>query len=130
MLKPVMILVVLSLVPGSNALAQECVHGPRETLANRIRREHAIDFAHRLNQLEADAVRLEPLRQYKRPSTLKLPPAPPDFELTFHTNGRTYAFSLKDALDPCNYAVWSDHDGLVYSGTPEPSKPLVLPTAK
>ena len=130
MVKSVLIVVVLSLVPDPIALAQECVHGPGETLANRVRREQAIDFAHRLNQLEADARSLPPLRQYTRPSALTLPPAPADFELTFHTNGRTYAFSLKDALDPCNYAVWSDHDGLVYSGTPEPSKPLVLPTAK
>ena len=130
MLKSVLVIVALSLVPGLDAVAQECVHGPGETLANRTRREQAVDFAHRLNRLEADAVRLNPRGQYQRPSTLKLPPVPADFELTFHTNGRIYAFSLKDALDPCNYAVWSDHDGLVWAGTPQPDEPLIVPIAK
>ena len=130
MLKPALVTVALSVVVSSNAAAQECIHGPSETPANRTRREQAIDFAHRLNRLEADAVRVDPRQQYQRPSALKLPPAPTDFDLTFHTNGRLYAFSLKDALDPCNFAVWSDHDGLVYAATPQPDRPLIVPATR
>ena len=38
----------------------------------------------------------------------------------FHTDGRTYMFSLKDDRDPCFVAVFSDHNGLVYATNPEP----------
>ena len=44
--------------------------------------------------------------------------------------GESTPFSLKVSLDPRNWAAWSDHDGLVYAATPQPSEPLVVPAVK
>jgi hypothetical protein len=38
--------------------------------------------------------------------------------LRFHTDGATYAFSLKDTLEPCHYAIFSDDDKRVYEAMP------------
>jgi len=47
-----------------------------------------------------------------------LPATPSGFRLQFHTDGMTYSVSLKDTLDGCQYAVFSDQDGYIYEGTP------------
>ena len=33
-------------------------------------------------------------------------------------DGGTYTFSIKDTLDPCHFAFFSDQQGLIYTGTP------------
>jgi hypothetical protein len=37
----------------------------------------------------------------------------------FHLGGRRYTFSLKDDRDPCFFAIFSDHDGLIYATVPQ-----------
>ena len=49
---------------------------------------------------------------------------PNDFDLLFLTDWKRYTFSLKDAKDPCYFAIFSDHDGLIYATMPEPEKEL------
>ena len=43
-----------------------------------------------------------------------LPPIPRGFQAQMTTDGASYAFSLKDTLDPCRFAYFSDQDGVVY----------------
>jgi hypothetical protein len=101
------------------AAAQECLHGPAETLAHQSRREQALKVAHAINLQQ---VFTAPPRQNRRYRPLEelgnIPPTPAGFALTFHTDGATYFFSLKDTLDPCHYAVFSDQDKRVYEATP------------
>ena len=59
-----------------------------------------------------------PGRRYREPSELALPPAPAGFSLQFHVNADRYTFSLKDTLDPCRYAIFSDQDRDIYEAIP------------
>jgi hypothetical protein len=99
--------------------AQECLHGPNESAAERERREYAVHVATEINKLQAARVGSQPGWTYARPSQLKLPEMPDDFGLTFFLDGRRYMFTLKDDKDPCNFGIFSDHDGLIYATMPE-----------
>jgi hypothetical protein len=46
------------------------------------------------------------------------PPAPDGFRVQLNIDGTTYAFSIKDTLDPCLFAVFSDQTGDIYEATP------------
>jgi hypothetical protein len=120
---PAIVALVFVMVLGSvnSALAQECLHGPNESSAERERREYAIRVARQINELQAAWIGANPRAQYARPTQLKLPEMPDDFGLLFHLDGRRYMFSLKDDRDPCFFAIFSDHDGLIYATTPQPA---------
>jgi len=108
------------LVSFTPAFAQECLHGPTESALERERREYAIRVARQINALQAAWIGANPRSgQYARLSQLKLPDMPDDFGLMFHLDGRRYTFSLKDDRDPCYFAIFSDHDGLIYAAMPQ-----------
>jgi hypothetical protein len=46
-----------------------------------------------------------------------LAPTPDGFKVQLTTDGATYAFSIKDTLDPCRYAVFSDQELSIYEAT-------------
>ena len=48
------------------------------------------------------------------------PTVPDGFTLTLVTDGKSYTFSLKDTLDPCRFAYFSDQDGIIYDAIPSP----------
>jgi hypothetical protein len=76
--------------------------------------------ARQINALQAAWIAANPRSgQYARPSQLQLPDMPDDFGLMFHLDGRRYTFSLKDDRDPCYFAIFSDHDGLIYATMPQ-----------
>jgi hypothetical protein len=130
MLKRILVAAVVGLsAPGAGAQVQGCLHGPLETSAERARREQAIKVAHEINALQASYGGM-PGGRYRRPSELKLPEMPDNFEFWFYTEGRTYLFSLKDSADPCSFAVFSDDEGLVYSATPGPRTVIVVPAGQ
>ena len=130
---PRLVLIMATLLIGgaSSAYAQECLHMQNETAADRTRREQALQFARRLNAEQNVSPPLRPGPQgqrYRQPDELlNLPPVPPGFQLQFHTDGRTYAFSLKDSRDPCRFAVFSDQDGYVYAASPQAPAPTIIP---
>ena len=67
-------------------------------------------------------------RTYRRPDEfLSLPTLPPGFVLQFHTDGRSYAFSLKDGRDPCRFAIFSDQHGYLYAGVPHRPRAILTP---
>jgi hypothetical protein len=99
-----------------------CLHGSSEPAEHRTRRLAALEFARRLNMMEAEGY-LQAQRYYMLEDLQKLLPAiPRGFKVQLSNDGASYAFSLKDTLDPCGFAYFSDQDGIVYSATPVPPK--------
>ena len=124
MLKPLLFATALLSI-GASASAQggaarlaRCLHGENESAEQKTRREQAIKVAQAINSAEVKMV--GPMKPtYKRPEELSNVPAlPPGFALQFNTDGRTYTFSIKDTLDRCNYAIFSDQEKFVYEATP------------
>jgi hypothetical protein len=120
MRKPVALAVFLVLTSASSSFAQECLHGASEQAAQRSRREQALQTAIKINLAETVIVGPQTGKPKYRPleQLLNVPPTPTGFALRFYTDGSTYAFSLKDTLDPCHYAIFSDQDKGIYDGTP------------
>jgi hypothetical protein len=122
------LMTALLLGGATSALAQECLHTQMETTADRVRREQAIEFARRLNLAQQISPPASQGRRYRPPDELlNLPRVPAGFQLQFHTDGRTYAFSLKDMRDPCRFAVFSDQEGYVYAASAQQSSPTIIP---
>ncbi|HEY5616953.1 MAG TPA: hypothetical protein VIK60_03370 [Vicinamibacterales bacterium] len=110
------------------ALGQDCLHLQNETATDRARREQALQFARRLNAAQYSMLPGPDGQKYRQPDELRnLPPVPPGFQLQFHTDGRRYAFSLKDGRDACRFAVFSDQDGYVYAASPQQPAATIIP---
>lgn len=131
MLKPALSFLVLLTFGASTAAAQisqTCLHGANEAPAQRVRRDAAIQLATRINL--AETMPIGPgLRNRYRPlaDLMNIPPTPAGFELQFHTDGNTYSFSIKDRMDPCRYAVFSDQDKVLYEAIARRDEPVVVP---
>lgn len=120
MVRLAMAVCVLVLTSVGTASAQTCLHGASETSAQKARRDQAIQVATRINMAQSVTIVPSPQgRRYRRFEELRnIPPIPQGFDLQFHTDGVTYSFSLKDRLDPCRYAIFSDQDRDVYEALP------------
>jgi len=105
---------------GGGARLAPCLHGQNETSEHAARREKAIKVAHAINAAEVVVVGPQSQRpKYRRPEELMhIPALPPGFELQFNTDGASYNFAIKDALDACHFAIFSDQDKFVYTATP------------
>jgi hypothetical protein len=105
-------------VQGGGARLAACLHGPNETSEQSARRERAVKVAQAINM--AEVVVVGPMKpRYRRPDELSnIPALPQGFALHFTTDGASYAFSIKDTMDRCQFAIFSDQDKLVYAGTP------------
>lgn len=117
--------VVLTTAAPSPVVAQRslrCLHDMSEQPQQRQRRMDAIALAEAIYRAERKGIVPRPR---PRPDTYKpldqlgeLPQTPAGFRLQFHTDGMSYAFMLKDLLDRCQYAIFSDQDGYIYEGSP------------
>jgi hypothetical protein len=94
-----------------------CLHGPSSAPDNTARRDAAVQYARQLNTFEA-AGRNQAQRYYAIEDLPGLPTLPEGFKARMSTDGASYAFSVKDTLDPCHFALFSDQDGLIYTATP------------
>jgi hypothetical protein len=93
--------------------APSCRHDKNATQEDRDRRGQALVLAKAINVGQAQQVRRT--RQYQPLSSLgDLPPVPNGFDLNLYADGSGYIFSVKDTLDPCRFAVFSDQVGLLY----------------
>jgi hypothetical protein len=43
-------------------------------------------------------------------------PTPDGFDVRLTTDGKTYAFSLRDTTDPCLFGFFSDQQGVIFEG--------------
>ena len=96
-------------------MATRCHHGGAfaSTDDSRARRAQAVTLGRAIHRAEAEAVRST--GQYQPLSRLGLlPPVPKDFALKLYADGEGYLFGLKDTLDPCHFAIFSDTSGLLY----------------
>ena len=98
-------------------LAQNCLHGPSETTAEAARRRAALNLARLVNTTETQAHQ-QGHTYYVLSDLPGLQSEMNGFKVQLSTDGASYAFSVKDTLDPCRFAFFSDQDGVIYSGTP------------
>jgi hypothetical protein len=90
-----------------------CRHDSLEQPMDRQRREAALAVARAINA--AEGLLVERTRTYHPLTALRdLPTVPVGFELRFYSDSAGYMFALKDTLDSCRYAVFSDQSGLLY----------------
>ena len=90
-----------------------CRHDSGSTDSDRIRRAQALTLAKAITAAQGQAVRRT--RQYHPASGLgDLPAVPNGFTLKLFADRDDYVFALKDTLDPCRYAIFSDSAGLLY----------------
>jgi hypothetical protein len=91
----------------------ECRHDQRSTAEDRTRRTQALALAKAINAAQARVVRQT--RRYQPLANLgSLPEVPRGFRLNLYADGEGYIFALKDTLDSCRFAVFSDSAGLLY----------------
>ena len=82
-----------------------------------MRRQAAIGFARLINTTELRA-HAQAQTFYTLSDLHTIPSAPEGFTAQLSTDGASYTFSIKDTLDPCHLAFFSDQAGVVYSATP------------
>jgi len=105
----------ISVVAAINAQQPACLHGQDESAAQQARRRGALALTRQINSYEV--VAKQRTQTYQAPASLpNLMATPAGFDVHFATDGATYAFSVKDTLDPCSFAYFSDEAGLIYTG--------------
>ena len=107
-----------------------CLHDSRESAQQQRRRMDAIALARAINRAEYSVQlprRQNPPMFKPLDQLLNLPPTPNGFAAQLHTDGSSYAFSLKDTFDRCQFAIFSDQDQVIYEGLPMSSSPQVVP---
>jgi hypothetical protein len=93
--------------------APSCRHTDNATQADRDRALQAVALAKAINAAESEIVKRG--GQYQPITSLSaLPTAPSGFKVYLYADRTGYLFSLKDTLDPCRFAVFSDVAGLIY----------------
>lgn len=104
-------------LPAAPTQELSCLHGPSETAAQKTRRQAALDFAHLVNTTESTAHK-QAQAYYSLSDLHTIPAVPEGFKALLSSDGVSYTFSVKDTLDPCHFAFFSDQEGVVYSATP------------
>ena len=57
-------------------------------------------------------------QRYGQISDLAVAAEPTGFRAQLTTDGTTYSFSVKDTVDACHFALFSDQQGLIYTARP------------
>ena len=112
-----MLLVPSGLLPGAAQKPGGCLHGQSEIPAQAARRQAALQLARELITIEA-AAHQQAQSYYSFSDLPGLPPIPDGFRVQLSTDGATYTFSIKDTLDACRFAFFSDQEGVIYSAAP------------
>jgi len=115
--------VVSAVAVGAGAAAQQprqpanCLHGSSEAPDQAARRRAALVLAKQVNTTEAQANR-QGHTYYAISDLPGLASEVNGFKVQLSTDGGSYTFSVKDTLDPCGFAYFSDQDGVIYSAAP------------
>jgi hypothetical protein len=90
-----------------------CRHTGNVSQEDQDRAVQAVAFAKTINTGEAEAKKRT--GEYRPITSLSnLPTVPSGFKVNLYADRTGYMFSLKDTLDPCHFAVFSDTAGLIY----------------
>ena len=96
---------------------QNCLHGSAEASDQAARRRAALQLARQVNTTEAQAHQ-QGHTYYALSDLPGLVSEVNGFKVQLSTDGGSYTFSLKDTLDACRFAYFSDQDGVIYTATP------------
>jgi len=94
---------------------QPCLHASGETAEQLNRRRQAVQTARQINTEQA---RLFATSHVYHPASDLSVDVAPGFAMSVTTDGVTYKFALKDTLDPCRFAFFSDQEGLIFEANP------------
>lgn len=92
-----------------------CLHGANEAPEQVARRQRALSLTRLINSLQNDA--LGQTRAYQALDKLLASAWNPEgFTVHLVTDGASYAFSVKDTVDPCAFGYFSDERGVIFVG--------------
>jgi hypothetical protein len=80
------------------------------------RRQAAVRFARMLNTAEASFWAQN--KRYGQISDVGVGAEPEGFRAQLSTDGTIYTFAVKDSVDACRFALFSDQEGLIYTALP------------
>ena len=80
------------------------------------RAQTAVRFAREVNT--AQARHQAQNTRYGRIADLGIGAEPEGFRAQMTTDGTTYSFSVKDTVDACHFALFSDEQGVIYTARP------------
>jgi hypothetical protein len=95
------------------------LHGESERPDQSVRRQEALKTAQQINTAEQSNI-ARGLRIYRAFDRLGVPGPPAGFQLQMNVGETSYMFSLKDTIDPCGFAIFSDQSERIYATTPQP----------
>jgi hypothetical protein len=105
---------LVSLRQPAAAQGPLCLHGADETPDQRARRVQAVRFVRHVNTLQAQHARAG---GYQAAEGLAFTETlPSGFALRQSSDGKTYAFSVIDATDPCRFGFFSNDGGVIHQG--------------
>jgi len=84
--------------------------------ADAQRRQAAVQFARAVNTAEARFQAQN--KRYGQISELGIEAEPVGYRAQLSSDGTAYVFSIKDTVDPCHFALFSDQQGLIYAAQP------------
>jgi len=104
-------------IAAEQAAPQNCLHGTSESPEQAARKRAALQLARQINTTEAQA-NTQGHTYYAVSDLPGLASEVNGFKVQLSTDGGTYTFSVKDTLDACRFAYFSDQEGVIYSGLP------------
>ena len=96
---------------------QNCLHGSAEASDQAARRRAALQLARQVNTTEAQAHQ-QGHTYYALSDLPGLVSELNGFKVQLSTDGGSYTFSVKDTLDACRFAYFSDQDAVIYAAAP------------
>lgn len=117
---------------ASQPSAQTCLHGPDATPEQQQRRSQAIGAARYVNTAQSNQPGRRERTYLTHEALAALPPRSsgpaldltpgneilPGWQLTLSTTDRGYWFMIKDTTDPCQFALISNQEGIIYTAQP------------
>jgi len=80
------------------------------------RRQAAVRFVREVNTAQARFQAQN--KRYGQIADLATQAEPAGFRAQLTTDGATYSFSVKDTVDACHFALFSDEQGVIYTAKP------------
>ena len=106
-------LAVAAAAVSPQAAPQGCLNGPDATPEQKARRSQLIGVARAINNQQSAAMRKS--KAYSAADTLTLTvPEGVDVKVTADPKG--YSFSVVDTADKCRSGVFSNQEGIIYTG--------------
>ena len=125
---------------SASAYAQQCLHGPTETLEQSARRREALTATRTINNLQfnqpaasrrtffrqaqlADAPFAARMRESADATVRRISLSPdgdilPGWKLALDVSESGYWFMITDTTDPCGFAFVSNQAGLIFTAEP------------